>query len=33
LQILFGVGFGDRDGGKRFIQNGSDALLFGERWN
>ena len=31
LQVLFGVGFGGGDAGKRLVENTDDALLFGER--
>jgi hypothetical protein len=30
LQVLFGVGFGGGDAVKRFVEEGDDALLFGE---
>ena len=32
LEVLFGVGFGDGDAVKRFVEDANDALLFGERW-
>jgi hypothetical protein len=32
LNILFGVGFGDSDAVKRFVEDGDDALLFEERF-
>ena len=35
LEVRFGVGFGRREPGKRFVKNPSDPTLFGERrdWN
>ena len=30
LEVLFGVGFGGGDAVKRFVEDGDDALLFGE---
>ncbi len=31
LEVLFGVGFGGGDAVKRFVEDGDDAVLFGER--
>ena len=31
LEVLFGVGFGGGDTLKRFVEEGDDAPLFGER--
>ena len=31
LEVLFGVGFGGGDGLEGFVEDGDDALLFGER--
>ena len=32
LEVLFGVGFGGGDAVKCFVEDGDDALLFGEGW-
>ncbi len=31
LEVLFGVGFGSGEARKRFVEDGDDALLFGQR--
>jgi len=33
LEVLFGVGFGSGEVRKRFVEQGDDSLLFGERGN
>jgi hypothetical protein len=33
LEVLFGVGFGGGDAVEGFVEDGDDAVLFGERGN
>ena len=33
VQVLFGIGLGDCDARKRFVEDADDAALFGEWWN